>query len=65
MVQTTDFLPGKTRLLIVEDDSDLRLTLVEYMETRRFSVTSAKSGAEALGTSWIRVSDLKSFLRIW
>jgi DNA-binding NtrC family response regulator len=48
MVQITDFLPGKTRLLIVEDDSDLRLTLCEYMETRRFSLTSAKSGAEAL-----------------
>src|SRR5438034_5564369 len=48
MVQITDFLPGKTRLLIVEDDSDLRLTLCEYMETRRFSVTSAKSGTDAL-----------------
>lgn len=48
MVQISDFLPGKTRLLIVEDDSDLRLTLCEYMETRRFSLTSAKSGTEAL-----------------
>jgi DNA-binding NtrC family response regulator len=48
MVQTTDFLPGKTRLLIVEDDSDLRLTLCEHMENRRFRLTSAKSGAEAL-----------------
>jgi len=48
MVQITDFLPGKTRLLIVEDDSDLRLTLCEYMETRRFSLTSARSGTEAL-----------------
>jgi DNA-binding NtrC family response regulator len=48
MVQITDFLPGKTRLLIVEDDSDLRLTLCEHMENRRFRLTSAKSGAEAL-----------------
>jgi DNA-binding NtrC family response regulator len=48
MVQISDFLPGRTRLLIVEDDSDLRLTLCEYMETRRFSLTSAKSGTEAL-----------------
>jgi Response regulator containing CheY-like receiver, AAA-type ATPase, and DNA-binding domains len=51
MVQISDFLPGKTRLLIVEDDSDLRLTLCEYMETRRFSLTSAKSGTEALRLS--------------
>ena len=48
MVQISDFLPGKTRLLIVEDDSDLRMTLCEYMENRRFRLTSARSGAEAL-----------------
>jgi DNA-binding NtrC family response regulator len=35
-------------MLIVEDDSDLRLTLCEYLEARRFSPTSAKSGTEAL-----------------
>jgi DNA-binding NtrC family response regulator len=35
-------------MLIVEDDSDLRLTLCEYLEARRFSLTSAKTGAEAL-----------------
>ena len=48
MVQILDFPPGRTRLLLVEDDSDLRLTLCEYMETRRFSLTSVKSGTEAL-----------------
>lgn len=48
VVQISNFLPGKTRLLIVEDDCDLRLTLCEYLETRRFSLTSAKSGTEAL-----------------
>ena len=48
MVNAFDYLPGKTRLLIVDDDSDLRLTLCEYMETRRFHVTSAKSGGEAI-----------------
>ena len=48
MVQTPDLIPGKTRLLIVDDDSDLRLTLCEFMESKRFSVTSAKSGTEAL-----------------
>jgi len=48
MVQVSEFLPGKTRLLIVDDDSDLRLTLCEYMEARRFEVTSAKSGTEAI-----------------
>jgi len=48
MVQVTDFIPGKTRLLIVDDDSDLRLTLCEYMETRRFSLASARNGVEAI-----------------
>jgi DNA-binding NtrC family response regulator len=48
MVSFTDFLPGKTRFLIVDDDSDLRLTLCEFLETKRFSVTSAKNGTEAL-----------------
>jgi two-component system, NtrC family, response regulator PilR len=48
MVHISEYLPGKTRLLLVDDDSDLRLTLCEYMETRRFHVTPAKSGAEAI-----------------
>jgi DNA-binding NtrC family response regulator len=48
MVYNPDYLRGKTRLLIVDDDSDLRLTLCEYMETLRFHVTSAKNGTEAI-----------------
>jgi len=35
-------------LLIVEDDSDFRLTLCEYLESRRFSPTSARNGTAAL-----------------
>ena len=42
MVHASDCLPGKTRLLIVDHDSDLRLTLCEYMETRPFHVTSSR-----------------------
>jgi len=48
MVQTTNFSPGKIRLLIVEDDSDFRLTLCEYLEIRRFTPTSARNGTAAL-----------------
>jgi DNA-binding NtrC family response regulator len=48
MVHTSEHLSGKTRLLLADDDSDLRLTLCEYLETRRFHVTPAKSGAEAI-----------------
>ena len=48
MVQSTELFPGKTRVLIVDDDSDLRLTLCEYLESRRFRVSSAKNGAEAI-----------------
>jgi len=48
MVQSAENFQGKTRVLIVEDDSDLRLTLAEYLETRRFRVNSAKSGSEAI-----------------
>jgi DNA-binding NtrC family response regulator len=48
MLSAPEILPGKTRLLIVEDDSDLRLTLCEYMEARHFRVSSAKNGNEAI-----------------
>jgi DNA-binding NtrC family response regulator len=48
MVTSAEYLPGRTRVLVVEDDSDLRLTLCEYLETRRFRVSSAKSGSEAI-----------------
>ena len=48
MVQSAELFTAKTRVLIVDDDSDLRLTLCEYLETRRFRVSSAKSGTEAI-----------------
>lgn len=48
MVHITEVLPGKTKILVVDDDSDLRLTLCEYLESRSFHVTSARNGAEAI-----------------
>jgi DNA-binding NtrC family response regulator len=41
-------ISGKPRILIVDDDSDLRLTLCEYLETRNFVVYSARNGTEAI-----------------
>ena len=48
MVQSAEAFTSKTRVLLVDDDSDLRLTLCEYLETRRFRVSSAKNGTEAI-----------------
>jgi len=48
MVNIAEVFPGKTRMLVVDDDSDLRLTLCEYLETRNFTVTSARNGSEAI-----------------
>ena len=48
MVQSAELFSTRTRVLIVDDDSDLRLTLCEYLETRRFRVSSARNGAEAI-----------------
>ena len=48
VVQSAELFSGKTKVLIVDDDSDLRLTLCEYLETRRFRVSSARNGAEAI-----------------
>jgi len=48
MVQSAELFTGKTKVLIVDDDSDLRLTLCEYLESRRFRVSSAKNGSEAI-----------------
>ena len=50
MVNIAEVFPGKIRILVVDDDSDLRLTLCEYLESRNFSVSSARNGAEALAT---------------
>jgi DNA-binding NtrC family response regulator len=48
MVNIAEVFPGKTRMLVVDDDSDLRLTLCEYLETRNFTVTSSRNGSEAI-----------------
>ena len=48
MVSISEFVPSKTRVLLVEDDSDLRLTLCEYLESRNFAVSSARNGYEAI-----------------
>ena len=48
MAQITELFPGKKRILIVEDDSDLRLTLSEYLAGRLFAVSTARNGTEAI-----------------
>ncbi len=48
MVSNSQLIPGKTRILVVDDDSDLRLTLSEYLESQNFVVSSARNGAEAI-----------------
>ena len=48
MLKIAQAFPGKIRLLIVDDDNDLRLTLCEYLESSNFSVSSARDGAEAI-----------------
>ena len=48
MVNIAEVFPGKSRILVVDDDSDLRLTLCEYLESRKFTVASARNGSEAI-----------------
>jgi DNA-binding NtrC family response regulator len=48
MVNIAEVFPGKTRILVIDDDSDLRLTLCEYLESLSFTVSSACNGAEAI-----------------
>src|SRR5947208_6583159 len=48
MVNIAEVFPGRTRILVVDDDSDLRLTLCEYLESRNFTVSSARNGSEAI-----------------
>ena len=48
MVNIAEVFPGKTRILVVDDDSDLRLTLCEYLESLNFTVSSARNGSEAI-----------------
>lgn len=48
MVNVAEVFPGKIRILVVDDDDDLRLTLCEYLERRNFTVSSARNGSEAI-----------------
>lgn len=48
MVNIAEVFPGKTRILVVDDDSDLRLTLCEYLESKNLAVSSARNGSEAI-----------------
>jgi CheY-like chemotaxis protein len=48
MVNISELVPGKTRVLVVDDDSDLRLTLCEYLSSFNFMVSSAPNGSEAI-----------------
>jgi DNA-binding NtrC family response regulator len=48
MVNVSELVPGKTRVLVVDDDCDLRLTLCEYLESFNFIVSSAPNGSEAI-----------------
>jgi len=48
MGTTGEVLTGKPRILIVDDDSDLRLTLCEFLQSRSFVVSSARNGSEAM-----------------
>jgi len=48
MVNMGDGLSSNPRILIVDDDDDLRLTLCEYLETCNFAVSSTCNGCEAI-----------------
>ena len=48
MVNIARLFPGRTRVLVVDDDNDLRLTLCEYLESRNFAASSARNGSEAI-----------------
>jgi len=48
MATTAEVFSGKPRILIVDDDSDLRLTLCEFLQSRSFVVSSARNGSEAI-----------------
>jgi len=48
MVNIAEVFPGKARILVADDNSDLRLTLCEYLESHNFIVTPARDGSEAI-----------------
>jgi DNA-binding NtrC family response regulator len=43
-----EFQLKKQQALVVDDDTDLRLTVLEYLASLNFSVSSARDGAEAI-----------------
>jgi len=47
-VNVSELAPGKTRVLVVDDDDDLRLTLCEYLNALNLIVSSARNGQEAI-----------------
>src|ERR1051326_6028069 len=48
MVNIAEVFPGKTRILVADDNNDLTLTLCEYLESHNFKVTRARDGAKAI-----------------
>jgi DNA-binding NtrC family response regulator len=48
MLNIGEVVSGKPRILIVDDDDDLRLTLCEHLESQNFVVSSARDGNEAI-----------------
>ena len=43
-----EYRPGNIRVLVVDDDADLRLTPDDYLESRGYRVVSARSGSDAI-----------------
>lgn len=43
-----EFAPAKTRVLVVDDDTDLRLTVCEFLESLNLEVCSARDANEAM-----------------
>jgi DNA-binding NtrC family response regulator len=43
-----ELVSSKPRILIVDDDGDLRLTLCEFLQSCNFIVSSARNGSEAI-----------------
>ena len=48
MHSVNEFSAANTRMMIVDDDSDLRMILDDYFERRGFNVVSLRSGADAV-----------------
>jgi hypothetical protein len=42
MGNVVEVFPGETRILVVNDDSDLRLTPYKYLDPRNFIVSSSR-----------------------